>query len=520
MEIIQRPFGANRVTGVSDEDNIRINPATEEKQDNIITALGDGSMATKLLDFAGDDIGVQIPLSTGGDRVYSKDIWVAESDMGDFSGNVTDLVDNLHSTIVNSEVTSPKVLLIHFNWAILSNYVNLNAYTGNFSNVKVEGLTVAEEFVTIVDNSTDNTDLTTAYYNFPVDLLITGVRLTFSTTDTVTLSSVMILKSQHTVSRIQATGPDKSVNNIPSNERGDLKVEMDTFNIVRLVGSYFSMSTKDPNFWTETVTGSGTVTQNGEILLETGTTANSTAKYETVQRARFISASPHEFRANLEFDTAGTVDNIRRAGAYDDDNGFFVQLDGSTFGVGIRSDVSGAVVDEIVESGDFNGASTTYVPGTAIRSVKIQFGGKSVFFFVDRVLIHTLPLTHDLIPSNFNLPVRIENINDNGSISDVSFHIYGASVYRRGELQTSSTYSYISTNTTTVLKYGAGTLHNIVNLDNAGTVIAYDNTAASGAIIASIDTAKALGTLSFDAPFSNGLTIVSAGNCKITVTYE
>jgi len=59
-----------------------------------------------------------------------------------------------------------------------------------------------------------------------------------------------------------------------------------------------------------------------------------------------------------------------------------------------------------------------------------------------------------------------------------------------------------------------------VNLDNAGTVTVYDNTAASGKQIAVIDTAKALGDLSFNAPFSNGLTVVTAGGAKITVVYE
>jgi len=72
-----------------------------------------------------------------------------------------------------------------------------------------------------------------------------------------------------------------------------------------------------------------------------------------------------------------------------------------------------------------------------------------------------------------------------------------------------------------VIKYGAGTLHTIVNNDNSGSVIVYDNTAGSGTIIASIDLAKVLGTLTFNAPFSNGLTIVTTGaGAKITVTYE
>ena len=63
-------------------------------------------------------------------------------------------------------------------------------------------------------------------------------------------------------------------------------------------------------------------------------------------------------------------------------------------------------------------------------------------------------------------------------------------------------------------------LKRIVNVDNAGTVTIYDNTAASGTQISVIDTAKALGTLDFDAPFSNGLTIVTASGAKVTAIYE
>ena len=38
---------------------------------------------------------------------------------------------------------------------------------------------------------------------------------------------------------------------------------LSTFEAVRLIGTSFSGATKDTNFWTETVTGSGTVTQSG-----------------------------------------------------------------------------------------------------------------------------------------------------------------------------------------------------------------------------------------------------------------
>jgi len=63
-------------------------------------------------------------------------------------------------------------------------------------------------------------------------------------------------------------------------------------------------------------------------------------------------------------------------------------------------------------------------------------------------------------------------------------------------------------------------LQRITNVDNAGSVTIYDNTAASGTVICVIDTAKALGTLEFNVPFSTGLTIVSASGAKVVAIYE
>jgi hypothetical protein len=59
-----------------------------------------------------------------------------------------------------------------------------------------------------------------------------------------------------------------------------------------------------------------------------------------------------------------------------------------------------------------------------------------------------------------------------------------------------------------------------VNVDNAGSVTVYDNTAASGTVLATIDTGKALGTLDFDVAFGTGLTVVTASGAKVVVVYE
>ncbi len=79
--------------------------------------------------------------------------------------------------------------------------------------------------------------------------------------------------------------------------------------------------------------------------------------------------------------------------------------------------------------------------------------------------------------------------------------------------------TYISTATTTTIKSGAGFIHTLtVNGGTAGTIIVYDNTAASGTIIASFDSTNALATYTFDVTFSVGLTIITSAATKLTVS--
>ena len=86
-------------------------------------------------------------------------------------------------------------------------------------------------------------------------------------------------------------------------------------------------------------------------------------------------------------------------------------------------------------------------------------------------------------------------------------------------------YNNISAATTTVVKSGSGILHSIcVNIKGtvASTTTVYDNTAASGNKIATIDSLSALGSYLYDVEFSTGLTLVTTGTIapNITVSYR
>ena len=85
-------------------------------------------------------------------------------------------------------------------------------------------------------------------------------------------------------------------------------------------------------------------------------------------------------------------------------------------------------------------------------------------------------------------------------------------------------YSYFhgTTSATTVLKESSGTLAKVIINSATGTTITlYDNTTATGTVIAVIDTGLGLpSALDFNVNFSTGLTVVSTGTWDFTVTYS
>ncbi len=255
--------------------------------------------------------------------------------------------------------------------------------------------------------------------------------------------------------------------------------------------------------------------------MSTGTTANSSAMYESNRRARFAVGGDLLFTGAFKYKTVVDADNVRRCGIYDDDNGYYFQLDGSTYSIGTRK--SG--VDTLVSSGSFNGDhGSTFSPTTetAYYKLDIEYTPMGAFWYINETLLHSIfPVGH--LTDFLTLPIRFECYNSNGNTTDNKFDCLATVVSRLGQLETNPTYKYISSNTTTVCKVGAGSLHRIIIPDNVGDVYIYDNTAGSGTLICDLDTSQGsepLGSVEFSAPFSDGLTIVTTGGAKLTVIYE
>lgn len=296
--------------------------------------------------------------------------------------------------------------------------------------------------------------------------------------------------------------------------------QLNTTARVRLAGKNFDGSTKDTNFWSESVANGGSVFQNGgSIVLRTGTAANGTAKYESIKKARFVAGTTNLWFIRTTVNTLAQ-NNLIRAGAYDDDNGLFFQIDSQSFSVGTRKNG----VDTLISNGHFNGVYGINYPPQAETyfSNSIEWTPTDVLFFVQGRLLHKIE--GELLSETSSLPIRLENINSNGSAENIDFIIAESAIMRQGELSTDSIYSHISGNAATrVLKYGAGKLKRFIFNNTSGTsVTIYDGVDVTGQQIGTITTTQnSIGSWEYDLPFSTGLTIVTVGDgLDATVVYE
>ena len=292
--------------------------------------------------------------------------------------------------------------------------------------------------------------------------------------------------------------------------------------VYRLVGTNFDGSTKDTNFWTDNSTVSGTVTQDGgEVELETGTGLNSRAIYKSVREARFVTGSAMYFAGGFNYKTAATSGNVRRLGAYDDNNGFFMQLSGTTFSVGSRK----STVDSLVSAGSFNGyMGSDWMPVVdTYYNFAIEYTPLTAAFYVNGSLLHTKPGAHQ--SDYMTLPITLENTND-GISDDINFESVGVYIARQGELVTNPTSKYITAAATYVCKVGPGVLRRIVinNPGAASTALSiYDNPSGVGNLIGIMTLgtkAVSPASIEYGLPFNDGLTIISTGTWDATVVYE
>lgn len=143
---------------------------------------------------------------------------------------------------------------------------------------------------------------------------------------------------------------------------------------------------------------------------------------------------------------SGKSGNIRRMGFYDDDNGIYFMLSGSEFCVGLRTNTSGTVVDDVVKQSDFNGdrLETDNVDAFSFDLTKLNiYWIDYAWLGAGRVRLGTFDpggnriVVHTFENSNKNsapfmrtgtLPIRVENINESSTSGTSEIKIVCANV--------------------------------------------------------------------------------------------
>jgi hypothetical protein len=306
-----------------------------------------------------------------------------------------------------------------------------------------------------------------------------------------------------------------------------LKVAQDT----RLVGSAFSAGF-DTNFWMlTTATGTSTATVAARVLTlatnPTGVGSGNSVIVNSVRTARYSGGQPNYYRGVVRC-PAVTGANTRRWGAFNANDGYFFEHDGTTMKVNTRK----ATVDgSAVASGSFNGTlGSTYTLDANVNTFEIHWTNRSAWFFINGVLLHKLSATTATLTATNHLQIGMECTNG-ANTNNNTLEIWTSTILREGPLLNLPQSYRIAANATATLKAGPGNLHRVIvgTLNTtAGTLTLYDNTAGTGTVISVVSTQKVtqgnLVPISLDfggMPFNTGLTIVHAGGAAdYTVIYE
>lgn len=210
---------------------------------------------------------------------------------------------------------------------------------------------------------------------------------------------------------------------------------------------------------------------------------------------------------------------------------------GNSIAVGPAADDAAASGNPVPVGGIFNTTRPTYTSGDRTQVQTDARGAQAVFLSNEGSVVSANvagAADNATIATAGLRTVSVPMLSD-GTTLDVARSAQGAALVNTGIGVTAveeggRTYSHITAAapTTTVVKSGAGHLHTLViNTPAANAVITiYDNTAASGTVIAIITQPAALlssgpTTVVYDIAFTTGLTIHTATAAQdITVSYR
>jgi len=118
----------------------------------------------------------------------------------------------------------------------------------------------------------------------------------------------------------------------------------------------FQYDNMDSDFYDE-INGTASTTRsttNNVTLLSTGTGATDQITRTSHYYQSYYAGVGNDVLMSLQIGDAGKTNVVRRWGLFDDNNGVFFELDGTTFSVNIRTNTSGSPVDTKILKENFN----------------------------------------------------------------------------------------------------------------------------------------------------------------------
>lgn len=311
---------------------------------------------------------------------------------------------------------------------------------------------------------------------------------------------------------------------------GDLR----SVNPFRLVGSGFDTAI-DIRFWTVTNSGAGSAAgvANSIATLTSGTANSGYGQIQTVRKARFIFAHPHQFRAAIRLPDTTEANNTREFGPFNTSaavtpsDGFAFSFDAAG-ALTLKAYKNGSVSYSEV-SGNFNGEVSSYTIDTNVHVFEIQYFVMGAWFWIDGVLIHKFTPTTTPFANTLTTNATAFSRNSAGGTESADLEVWAMNIVRLGRDITHPMYYYHAAGTTAgvTLKVGAGNIHHAIvsQISNNSVVTLYDSTSASGTVIwtSGAMTANAMPyTLEFDnIGFNTGLTFaVTGAACSLVWVYE
>jgi len=170
----------------------------------------------------------------------------------------------------------------------------------------------------------------------------------------------------------------------------------------------FPGSSLDSSVWSQTLVGTGAVVVADTSVTLSATAASDAATIETVAEHSSLAAFPIHWGLIIITPDAGTTGNIREWGVYNDDDGYFFRLSGTTLSVVVRKGGS----DTVVAASDFNVLPLTDPTSSVAVVYEIQYATTTfALFYVNRQLVHSARVTTGALVSAVQLKTRFRNNN-------------------------------------------------------------------------------------------------------------